>query len=951
MATTTETKIIEIKVPIGEGIQQIKLLTAEIEKLSAGQAALKKGSEKEKTQYEQNAIAIKEYTRQKNVLKREVQTEIKSTQSAMGSYDKLQTAYTKAQAKAKDLAASNTATAKEISKAAKEANALNDRLKSIDKTVGQSQRGVAEYERGLGGLSKRFMGFIGATAIVAGLGTALRNALGVITEFDQQMANVSAITMATKEEMKQLRDIAIQYGTSTKFTASEVAGLEVELGKLGYTTQQIIDATGGVTLAAAATGESLQKTAEIVGSVTMAFGLSAGESKRVADVMTQSFNATALGLDNFSESIKYVAPVAKQVGVSVEETAALLGVLANSGIKGSMAGTALRRIFSELTKDGGTLQEKLQKLAKEGLNLAGAEDEVGVHAKTALLVLKDQNELIPKLTKEFQNSAGASEIAAAKMMDTISGKTNFLKSTWESFILSVENGDGKFARFLKNMLDKAANAVSGLQRLTMSDADIAKYDAQNSAQSRLKDFEKRAQSEKDYIKYLNEEIVAEKNIYKSKQEKIVVLGEEIKKENEKSFLLKSSTGIKAREDEINGLQKSINKSIEYVNTLGNLRRAKEDATALDLKNQYIVDKNNMLSEDDKDDKDDKNNKKKHDDSLAKLKKERIEEYKLNAKLDKQFEKMKNDARALIDDTDIFQAQFNKKNKGKDPVKDSEEKRAKMLQDSIDAYDNQLNEAQFNADETLRLTQLQLSDQMNLELSAVAEGSQEEFNIRERYRQLNEEADKQATQTKIENVFKWANASADVLQGAFSFADALAENELQLWAEQNKGKANFDEEYAKKKAKIDHQQAVRNKAMQVVNTIINGAASVIAMLGMGAPGIPLAIAAGIAAALQVATIIATPIPSPSDTGGGGGGAKAPALPPDMTSKMANPLSGSVGAIQGSGGSNAITSGAANVSMAKANEPAIYAPKVELSLVELKRAQNQVDFIDNVSTLKS
>lgn len=546
-------------------------------------------------QIEVNNAKIKNLSKEVNNNAKALQEEVLQVKGSEGAYQKLNLQYQLSAQKAKDLAASETATAKEIKKASDEANKLNDKLKDIDGTVGQSQRKVGSYSDAIKGLGAKFMSMVGITAIISGIGAALSNALSVITEFDQQMANVSAITNATKEEMIQLREIAIQYGTTTKFTSSEVAGLEVELGKLGYTTQQIIDATGGITLAAAATGEGLQRTAEIVGSVTMAFGLAAGESKRVADVMTQSFNSTALSLDNFSESIKYVAPVAKQVGVSVEETAALLGALANSGIKGSMAGTALRRIFSELTKDGGTLQEKLDKLSKSGLNLAGAQDEVGAHAKTALLVLKDQHDLIPKLTKEFENSAGASEKAASKMLDTIKGQSTLLKSTWESFILSIENGTGKFSTNLKSMLNGTNQFVQGLQRLLSSKQDLEKQDAKDSAQSRLKDFEKRAQTEKDYMKYLNEEIIAEKNVYVNKQKRIAQLESEIRIGKELGGAWDDNNG--KRQEEIKGLQQAVNNSIYYVNALGNLRREKKDSAALELKNNEILAKNRAVTND------------------------------------------------------------------------------------------------------------------------------------------------------------------------------------------------------------------------------------------------------------------------------------------------------------------------------------------------------------------
>ena len=145
--------------------------------------------------------------------------------------------------------------------------------------------------------------------------------------------------------------------------------------------------------------------------------------------------------------------------------------------------------------------------------------------------------------------------------------------------------------------------------------------------------------------------------------------------------------------------------------------------------------------------------------------------------------------------------------------------------------------------------------MQLELSGVEEGSKAEFNIREKYRLLNEDADKQASQKKVDNFMMYANAANNVLSESNNFAKALADAELANWAKTNKGKANFDAEYAKKKAKLDHDAAVRSKALNLFGAIIATAKAITEAL----PNIPLSILAGVSGALQIGTITATPIP--------------------------------------------------------------------------------------------
>ena len=106
--------------------------------------------------------------------------------------------------------------------------------------------------------------------------------------------------------------------------------------------------------------------------------------------MASSFANSALDMSSFRESMKFVAPVAKSAGLSIEETTAMLGALANNGVKGSQAGTALRRIISDLGGTGANVSKEIDKLAKKGLNLADAKDEVGRTAQTALLILSGQ---------------------------------------------------------------------------------------------------------------------------------------------------------------------------------------------------------------------------------------------------------------------------------------------------------------------------------------------------------------------------------------------------------------------------------------------------------------------------------------------------------------------------------------------------------------------------------
>lgn len=272
------------------------------------------------------------------------------------------------------------------------------------------------------------------TAPILAMGGA---SFAVFKNFEAEMSKVKAVSGATAEEFKALSDNAKKLGASTMFSASQVAQLQTEFAKLGFSATEITKVTESTLALAQASGSDLARAAEVAGSTLRAFGLDASETGRVTDVMAASFSTSALDMDKFAESMKYVAPVAKSAGMSLEQTSAMLAVLANNGIKGSQAGTALRRIISELGATGGDVEGAIANLAKTGLNLADAKDEVGRSAQSALLILAEGVDQIDPLTNSFENSAGAAQDMANIMGDTAFGAGKRLESAMEGLGISL----------------------------------------------------------------------------------------------------------------------------------------------------------------------------------------------------------------------------------------------------------------------------------------------------------------------------------------------------------------------------------------------------------------------------------------------------------------------------------------------------------------------------------
>lgn len=342
-------------------------------------------------------------------------------------------------------------------------SSLNFRLSA---NIAPFRKGLNKAERSMDKLGRKMQQTgknlsMKLTAPIAALGAM---SFSVFKGFEQEMSKVQAVSGATAEEFKSLSDNAKELGASTMFSAREVAGLQGEFAKLGFTATEITKVTEATLSLAQASGSDLARAAMVAGSTLRAFGLDASQTGMVTDVMAKSFSTSAMDMDTFAESMKFVAPVAKSAGMSIQETSAMLSVLANAGIKGSQAGTALRRIISEIGASGKPTAEALKDLAAQGLNLADAKDEVGRSAQSALLVLAGGVDQIAPLTEEFNNSAGAAKAMADIMGDTAFGASKRLESAMEGLGISIGEIVAVAVVPLIESLAKATSVLNGMSK-------------------------------------------------------------------------------------------------------------------------------------------------------------------------------------------------------------------------------------------------------------------------------------------------------------------------------------------------------------------------------------------------------------------------------------------------------------------------------------------------------
>ena len=325
------------------------------------------------------------------------------------------------------------------------------------------------------GFKKMAAGVLGALAAFRQINKIASSAVKTFRDFEFQMAKVRAITGATNSDFKKLNTTAQDLGRSTFFTATQVAELQTNFGKLGFSTKEILDAQKATLLLATATDTDLGRAAIVAGAAVRGFGLNANETGRVTDVMASAFTSSALDIEKFQTSMTKVAPIAAGANITLEATTAIMGTLTDAGIEASIAGTSLRNIFlkmqnpaSDLSKKLGftvnsseSLQRALQQLNAEGLSNAEMMKLVDLRQVAAFKTMIDGSERINHLTKQFNLANGAAEEMANIVGNTVEGAFKRWQSALEGLqIAFMEGGRGGFIANFANQMAKAANAIT-----------------------------------------------------------------------------------------------------------------------------------------------------------------------------------------------------------------------------------------------------------------------------------------------------------------------------------------------------------------------------------------------------------------------------------------------------------------------------------------------------------
>lgn len=346
-------------------------------------------------------------------------------------------------------------------------------IKDFSSNLSLAQQRLKDSQKEMEGLSTLGQQFASVgkdmtkyiTLPIVGIGTAASVASA---NFEQSMSKVKAISGATTGEMDKLNAKALEMGEKTKFSAKESADAFTYMAMAGWKTEDMLQGIDGIMNLAAADGLDLATTSDIVTDAITAFGLSAKDSAHFADVLAVASSSANTNVEMLGESFKYVAPVAGSLGYSVEDTAVALGIMANSGIKASQAGTSLRAALTRMVKPTDEVEANMRKY---GITLTNADGS-----------MKSLDEVMGQLRSSLGGLSEAERSQAAAALfgqEAMSGMLAIINSSdkdFETLTGAINNADGAAQEMAETMMDNTAGAIEqmrgSLETLGISIGDI-----------------------------------------------------------------------------------------------------------------------------------------------------------------------------------------------------------------------------------------------------------------------------------------------------------------------------------------------------------------------------------------------------------------------------------------------------------------------------------------------
>ena len=342
-----------------------------------------------------------------------------------------------------------------------------DRITPILSTLGNGLRGFAGKTwsvtmraidlitspvRGIINLLKNPVFQVGA---VLGVSIGLKDTIDTYKDFEAAMSQVQAISGATGSEVTKLTNKAKEMGATTKFTAEESAEAFNYMAMAGWKTEDMLSGIEGILSLAAASGEDLATTSDIVTDALTAFNMKASDAGRFSDVLAAAASNANTTVSGMGETFKYAGSMAGALGYSIEDVALMTGLMANTGIKATMAGTALNSIFTRLSTNTNGAADAMSDLGIEFFTSEG-------NARDLSDVMGELRKATAGMTAE-QKSQMANTIAGTQAQKGLLAILNASEEDYNKLADAINNADGAAAGMSETMLDNLQGSITLLQ--------------------------------------------------------------------------------------------------------------------------------------------------------------------------------------------------------------------------------------------------------------------------------------------------------------------------------------------------------------------------------------------------------------------------------------------------------------------------------------------------------
>jgi len=392
------------------------------------------------------------------------------------AYKKLTKQVNSAQARFKRLAAEYGVNSKQAIKANIAFAQLDDRLRRINKTARDGRRDVGRY--GLAfreiGVSLKSLFFAGGViGAIRGVGLAFKDAFDRVRQFDKVMQNISGVTGIARKALKSLEKSIISVAGSSIKTSNEVAELASTLFTLGNSEREVKLLLKPVNDLSIALGATSEEAADFLGQTLNAFGKGAESGQEFADIIANVRTSTSLDFQRIKDALGFVAPTANALGLSLGQVSAQIGVLQDNGIKAARAGRLLNTSFARLVKQGKTLDEALEEVNQSQDKVATATNLFGAESFTLGLILADNVEKTAELANEFDNlSEGSLKTLTDEQLKSVDAQLKILDSTYEKFILNIENGQGILSDMFRGFISSAVDAINTIDKVSVGISNL-----------------------------------------------------------------------------------------------------------------------------------------------------------------------------------------------------------------------------------------------------------------------------------------------------------------------------------------------------------------------------------------------------------------------------------------------------------------------------------------------